>query len=183
MLLRISLAVSLVALAACQSETTTTTNTPTPDATTTVASTTTTPPPAAPTSRDVCAMLSADELKTAANLNAAEGKKSTSGGADVCSWFSSDGKALVVQVFPYASSYNNSREAFEGLYNTKAQDLSGIGDKAYFMNGKTGPMATTTLVAQKGSTPISVQVMGGSGNDNGRKQEATDVANLLLGKL
>src|SRR5688500_6147421 len=104
MLLRTSLAVSLLALAACSSETNsnTNTNTPSADATTTVASNSSAPP-AAPTSRDVCAMLSAEELKTAANLEGAEGKKSTSGGADVCSWFGSDGKALVVQVYPWSS--------------------------------------------------------------------------------
>ena len=181
MLLRISLAVSLLALAACKSETTTTTNTPASSEPTTTAAST--PPPAAPASRDVCAMLSADELKTAAGIEGAEGKKSTSGGADVCSWFGSDGKALVVQVYPYASSYNGARDAFEGLYNTKGQDLSGVGDKAFFMNGKTGPIATTTLVAQKGQTPVSVQVMGGSGNDEGRKEEAMNVAQALLGKL
>lgn len=181
MLLRLSLVVAMVVLAACQSETTTTTSTPTPSATATTASTPAATATAA--SRDVCGMLSAEELKSAANLENAEGKASTSGGADVCSWFGAGGKALVVQVFPYSSSYDNSRDAFEGLYDTKAQDLSGVGEKAFFMNGKTGPMATTTLVAQKGQTPISVQVMGTSGDDNSRKQEATNVANLLLGKL
>jgi hypothetical protein len=182
MSLRLPLVVcAAVLLTACKGETTTTTTTNAQTTQTTAAAPAT--PAATPASRDVCAMLSAEELKSAANLTAAEGKASKSGGADVCSWFGDGGKALVVQVFPYASSYDDSREAFEGLYNTKASDLSGVGDKAFFMNGKTGPMATTTLVAAKGTTPISVQVMGGSGDDASRKTEASRVATLLLSKL
>lgn len=181
---RLSLVAVLLFSVACGRETSTTTDTSSASTQTTASSSPAPAPPAAPTKRDVCAMLSADELKSAAGMNGADqGKPSTSGGADVCTWFSSDGKGLVVQVFPYSSSYESARSAFEGLYETKSSELSGVGEKAYFLSGKTGPMATATLVAAKGQTPISVQVMGGSGNDESRKTEATNVANVLLGKL
>ena len=184
MSLRISLCVLL--LAGCQSESTTTTTTNETASTETTAATattaSTTPAPAAPAGRDVCAMLSADELKTAAGV-VGEAKSSKSGGADVCTWMGSDGKSVIVQVYPYASSYESARSAFEGLYDTKATSLSGVGDKAFNMNGKTGPFQTATLVTQKGTTPVSVQVMGMSGNDASRTKDATAVAQVILSKL
>ena len=144
-----------------------------------------TPPPATTVAkeRNVCEMMTIDEIKTAAGIEEAVGQSSKSGGADVCTWSGSGGKMLVVQVFPYASSYDDSRKAFEGLYGGTAADVTGVGEKAFFLPGKTGPIATGTLVAQKGSTPISVQVMGGSGDDKTRQGEATAIAHVILGKL
>jgi hypothetical protein len=75
-------------------------------------------------SRDVCAMISADELKSTTTIESA-GQPSTSGGADVCTWYGSNGVNAIVQVFPYASSYEQSREAFEELYEKKAEDIGG----------------------------------------------------------
>ena len=133
--------------------------------------------------RDVCGMLTMDELKTAAGLQEATGQSSKSGGADVCTWMGAGGKAVVVQVFGSASDYDSGRSSFEGLYNTKAEEVSGIGEKAYYLFGKTGPMNTGTLVAAKGSTPISVQVMGSTGDAATMKGEATAIAHVILGKL
>src|SRR5687768_12567211 len=108
MALRVLLVVLLVFAAACQSETATDTSTPRPTTS------------AAPAPRNVCDMLTVDELKTAAGLDGATGQSSQSGGADVCTWFGSSGKAVIVQVFPSASSYDQSRSSFEGLYNATA---------------------------------------------------------------
>ena len=160
-----------VLIAACGRETTTETAA-TPPPTTTVAK-----------ERNVCEMMTIDEIKTAAGIDEAVGQSSKSGGADVCTWSGTGGKMLIVQVFPYASSYDDSRKAFEGLYGGTASEVTGVGEKAFFLPGKTGPIATGTLVAQKGSTPISVQVMGGSGDDKTRQGEATAIAHVILGKL
>ena len=75
------LLVALVLITACQRETATTSPSPTPAA-------------ARP---DVCAMLTVDELNTAAGLKDATGQSSTSGGADVCTWTDGTGKTVVVQ--------------------------------------------------------------------------------------
>lgn len=170
MALRISLVVLLVFAAACQQERSTDTAAPAR------------PAASAPTARDVCGMLTMDELKTAAGLTEATGQSSKSGGADVCTWTAS-GRSVIVQVFPYASSYDSARTTFEGQYGAAAEDVTAVGDKAFFIDGKTGQFPTGTLVAQKGSTPVSVQVMGGTGDAATRKGEATAIAHVILGKL
>src|SRR5688500_6457075 len=138
MALRLLHVVLLVFAVGCQSETSTDTSTPRSTATT------------APAARNVCHMLTVDELKTAAGLDGATGQSSKSGGADVCTWMGSSGKAVIVQVFQSASSYDQSRSSFEGLYGATAEDVTGIGEKAYFIDGKTGAMSTGTLVVGKG---------------------------------
>lgn len=163
------LGVILILAAACQSET----------------STTNAPPPrsAAPAARDVCGMMTMDELKTAAGLTEATGQSSQSGGADVCTWTGTNGKIVIAQVFPFASSYDDARKTFEAQYGATAEEVTGVGEKAFFIDGKTGSIATGTLVAQKGSTPVSIQVMGGAGDAATRKGEATAVAHVILGKV
>jgi hypothetical protein len=143
-----------------------------------------TPPAAVPApaaARDVCAMISADELKTATRIDGA-GKQSTSGGADVCTWFGSEGNAAVVQVYPSAASYEQSRSAFEGLYDTKAENVSGVGEKAFYIDAATGSMPTGTMSAAKGTSAVSVQIMGGT-DAAARKRDATALTNLVLSKL
>ena len=169
MALRISLIVLLVLAAGCQQESST-------DVTTTGQ------PAAAVAERDVCGMLTMDELKTAACLDAATGQSSKSGGADVCTWTAS-GRSVIVQVFPGATAYDSARTAFESQYSATAEDVTAVGDKGYYIDGKTGSFPTGTLVAQKGSTPVSVQVMGGTGDAATRKAEATAIAHVVLGKL
>jgi hypothetical protein len=166
---RLRLGAMLFLIAACQSETTTTTNTP--------------PPAAATAERDVCGMISMEELKTAAGLDEATGQSSKSGGADVCTWTGASGKAVVVQVFPSAANYDTARAAFESLYQATAEEVTGIGEKAYYIAGNTGAMPTGTLVVAKGSTPISVQVMGGTGDAATRKGEATAIAHVVHSKV
>lgn len=137
--------------------------------------------PATPAARNACAMVSAEELKTATGIDG-EGSTSSSGGADVCTWFGSTGKAAIVQLYPYASSYDGSRKAFEDLYKVKAEELSSVGDKAFSIWAPTGSMPTTSLSAVKGSAAISVQIMGNS-DAAASKKEAVALANLVLGKL
>ena len=170
MALRVSLLVLLVLAAACQPESSTDTSAPAQ------------PTATAPAERDVCGMLTMDELKTAAGLTEASGQSLKSGGADVCTWTAS-GRSVIVQVYPYASAYDSARSAFESQYGATAEEVTAVGDKAFYIDGKTGQFATGTLVAQKGSTPISVQVMGGTGDAATRKGETTAIAHVILGKL
>jgi hypothetical protein len=114
-------------------------------------------------------MISADELKTATRIEG-NGTKSTSGGAAVCTWFGGDGRAAIVQVYPSASSYEQSRGAFEGLYEKTAEDVSGVGDKAFYIDAETGRMPTGTLSSAKGNNAVSVQIMGGT-DAAARKQD------------
>lgn len=151
---RLFLVAILILVGACRSETSTE------------------PPPASTADagpRDVCSMLTVDELNTAAGMRDAIGESSTSGGADVCTW-TAGGKSVVVQVFPSSASYDQARAA-------TAEDITGIGDKAFYMSD------TGTLVAMKGSTPISVQIVGAGGDAAMRKGEATAIAHLILGKV
>jgi hypothetical protein len=138
-------------------------------------------PAAAP--RDVCATLTVDELNKGAGLKDATGQSSKSGDADVCTWTDDTGKSVIVQVFSSASSYDQSRTAFESLYGGTAEDIAAIGEKAFFISGTTSGMPTGTLVVAKGSTPVSVQVMGGSGDATTRKGEATAIAHVVLTKV
>lgn len=142
-------------------------------------------PPAASAEeqRDLCGMLTIDQLQTAAGLVQATGQSSTSGGADVCTWTGENGKVVIAQIFPSASSYDQARQTFESQYGGTAQEVSAVGDKAFFIDGNTGRMPTGTLVAQKGSTPVSIQVMGGTSDAATRQGEATAVAHVILGNL
>lgn len=179
-LIAAALVLSFIACTKTETNTNTSTPAPEPAQTTTTATTASSTASSAPTPRDVCAMLTAEELKSLAGIDK-PGTKSTSGGADVCTWYGAGG-GVIAQVYPYKSSYEGSRSAFEGLYGTKAADLPGVGEKAFYIEGKTGPIATATISAMKGSTPISVQVMG-SADAATRKKQASDVANALLAKL
>lgn len=138
------------------------------------------PPAAAASSRDVCAMISADELKTATRIEGA-GTKSVSGGADVCTWYGGGG-AAIVQVYPSARSYEQSRSAFEDLYDKKAEDVSGVGDRAFYIDAETGSMPTGTLSAAKGNGAISVQIMGGT-DAAARKKDVIALANVAISKI
>ena len=165
----------LLVLAACaesaQEETETSADTPAPAAA---------PQAAAPaSSRNACEVLTAEELKEKAGIEGA-GQPSVSGGADVCSWYSPSGN-LVLQLFPYASSYDNARTAFEDLFETKASPLSGVGDKAYYLTGKLSNMDTGTLVAAKGDKSISVQMLAGDAARH--KTQLSELANLVLSKI
>lgn len=137
----------------------------------------------APAARDLCGMLTMDQLQTAAGLVKATGASSTSGGADVCTWTGENGRIVIAQIFPSASSYDQARQAFESQYGGTAQEVSAVGEKAFFIDGNTGRVPTGTLVAQKGSTPVSIQVMGGTGDAATRQGEATAIAHVILGNL
>jgi hypothetical protein len=172
----ITLAVIALSVACTKTETTTRTETPTPSTETTASSA----PAPAPATRNVCELLTAEELKTATGIEGT-GSPSKSGDADVCSWFGGGG-AAILQVYGSASSYESSRSAFEGLYEGKTAELPGVGDKAFFIEGETSRMPTTTISAAKGSNAISVQIMGGT-DAAARKTAATELAKVALTKL
>ena len=169
------LVILLLLTAACGGETATDTTTPT--------RTETTATETAALPQTVCNMLTMDELKTAAGIEGGVGESSTSGGAEVCTWTGTNGKVAIVQLFGSTSDYDSARSTFQNLYGAQAQDMSGVGEKAYYIDAPTGRMPTGTLVAQSKAKAISVQIMGGSGSPDTRRGEATAVAHLILGKL
>lgn len=133
-------------------------------------------------SRDVCAMLSGDDVKSATGIEAT-GTPSTSGGADVCTWMAADGKAAVIQVYPTQERYDESRQAFESLYGTNAEDIAGIGERAFYVGGKTGVTETATVGAIKGSRPVTVQVLDVGGDPAALRRDATNLAHVLMSKM
>ena len=168
MAMRLCLCVILLFASACQKETST--------------EATQSPAPAAPAQSDVCSTLTMDELNTAAGLKEAVGQSSKSGGAEVCTW-TAGGKTVVVQVFPSASSYDQTRTALESQSKTTAEEVTAVGDKAFFVSGKTGPTPMGTLVAAKGPKVITVQLTGGSEDPATRKGEATAIAHVVLSRV
>ncbi|HUP49563.1 MAG TPA: hypothetical protein VNA04_12320 [Thermoanaerobaculia bacterium] len=78
-------------------------------------------------------------------------------------WTGEDGKVVIARVFPSAANYEVARQAFQAQYGGTPEEVDNVGEKAFYISGATGPLQTGTLVAQNGSTPVSVQVMGASG--------------------
>lgn len=138
--------------------------------------------PPAQAKRDPCELISAADVKTATGIEA-EGKPSRSGGASVCTWMGADGKSAIVQIFPTEAHYDKAKSAFEAQYKGTSDAVQGMGDKAFVITGNTGPLPTATYVAQKGSTPISVQVMALGGDTSTLKSQAETLAQTVIGKL
>lgn len=132
--------------------------------------------------RDVCKLVSPAEVKTAAGVDG-EGKPTKSGNADVCTYTGKDGKSAIIQVYGVAGAYDESRRQFETLYKGKAEDVPGVGDKAFFIAGTTMGIGTATLSAQKGATPISVQLIGMGVDAAKGKPALVALAKTTLSKL
>ncbi|MCU0610436.1 MAG: DUF3558 family protein [Candidatus Eisenbacteria bacterium] len=135
---------------------------------------------AAPT--NPCTLISPEEAQAATGI-AAEGSSSTSGGAAVCSWIDATGKSAVVQIFPTASGYEVSRRAFESFYDATAEIVSGLGDEACYITGKTASVPTATFCVRKGSAAASVQVMTMGQDAAALKDQALALTRTLVAKL
>lgn len=129
--------------------------------------------------RNVCGLITAQELQAAASLQG-QGQPSRSGSADVCTWMAGDA-AAIVQVHGSAVEFDTARTAFQELYGVQAQDVAGIGDRAFYIEGRTSSIPTGTLTLQRGPTPMTVQILGGP--DSSRRQRVEALAKLALGKL
>jgi hypothetical protein len=129
--------------------------------------------------RNVCTMITAQELQAATSLSG-QGQSSRSGSADVCTWLAGEA-AAIVQVHGSAVEYDTARAAFQELYGGTALDVAGIGDRAFYIEGKTSNIATSTLTSQRGATPVTVQILGGADSTRRRRVEA--LARLAVGKL
>lgn len=136
----------------------------------------------APTRIAACESLSADDVKGLLG-SAVEGATSSSGGADVCTWTGPTGKTAIIQIYATARSFEQSREAFERMYAGQAEDISGIGDKAFYIHGKTASFPTATLSVVKGAQAASVQVMEPKGDPAKLKTEAVALTKVVVGKL
>lgn len=132
--------------------------------------------------RKPCDLMSPQEISAATGLADNTGEASVSGGAQVCTWTDSNGKAAVVQLHASAARYEQSRAAFESFYGGQAENVD-IGDKAFFISGKTGPLPTATVSAQMGSATISVQVMEMNGDAAALRGAAEELARQMLRRL
>ena len=174
-----AVAVSTVLITSACAETETSTVAPGPETSTAASA----PAPVVTTeTRDACTVLALEEITAATGIST-PGAPSTSGGASVCTWMSDTGKGTVLQVYSSASDYDSSRSAFESLYGGSAEDVSGVGDAAFYIGGETGPIPTATVSARKASSAISVQVMGMGEEPTRLRQQAIDLARVAIGKV
>jgi hypothetical protein len=121
-------------------------------------------------------------VHAATNISA-DGQPSTSGGAAVRTWSDASGRAAVIQVHPTASRYRDSRIAFESMFPPPAENLPGLGDEAYFVSGTTGAVATATVGARRGDTPVNVQVMGAGESAAALREQAIALTRTTLDQL
>jgi hypothetical protein len=140
------------------------------------------PAPPAAGAREVCGMLSVEEVSAATGV-AGECQAATSGGAQVGTWTDASGKSAIVQVHQTAARYEESRQAFESLYGGTAEELPDVGDQAFVIGGRTGPMPTATVGALQGATPISVQVMAMGGDPATLREQAIALTRTVLARL
>jgi len=140
-------------------------------------------PKAVTAGRDVCALVTNADVKAATQLDVTEAKVSKSGNADVCTYSSAKGTTAIVQIYGVAGAYDESRRQFETLYKGKSEDVPGVGDKAFFIAGTTMGIGTVTLSAQKGSTPVSVQILGMGIDAAKGKPSVVALAKATLAKL
>lgn len=129
--------------------------------------------------RDACALLETEELAAAVGEVQA-GTPSSSGGAAVCTWTSASGQTVVLQAFPGADAYDRSRETFESFYESTATAVTGLGDAAFFIGGRTSSMPTATVVARAASGVVSVQVMSMSGEPESLRAPAVELARAAI---
>jgi hypothetical protein len=133
--------------------------------------------------RDPCALVSADEINAATGMTSTGGNPSMSGGAAVCTWVDVEARAAVIQVYGSTSRYEESRAAFESMYESPAESVADLGDRGFFIAGRTGPVPTGTTSFVKGSTAASVQVMSMSADAQTLRSQTIALARLLAGKL
>jgi hypothetical protein len=138
-------------------------------------------PPAATAPTDACTLASADEVRETAGV-AGPGVSARSGGASVCTWSDEAGRSAVVQLFRDPADFERAREAFEGMYGA-ASPLPGVGDDAFVLGGRTGPIPTATVAARAGDSVVSVQVMAMDGAEATLRDQAVALTRVVVGRL
>jgi hypothetical protein len=133
--------------------------------------------------QDPCTLMSSEEVGAAAGMRSSTGQRSTSGGAQVCTWTDADGKSAVVQIYPSAERYDQSRTAFESLYGGAAEEVQGVAEQAFYIGGRTGGIPTATVSARKGPTALSVQVMEMNGEPETLRGQALELMQRMAQKL
>jgi hypothetical protein len=138
------------------------------------------PKPVTP-GRDVCKLVTNADVKTATAMDVADAKPTRSGNADVCTYTTAKGVSAIVQIYGVAGAYDESRRQFETLQKAKSEEVPGVGDKAFVVGGTIMGIASVSLSAQKGGTPISVQMIGGDAAKS--KPAVIALAKTTLSKL
>jgi hypothetical protein len=132
--------------------------------------------------RDACALASVDEVRTATGIDGS-GASSTSGGAEVCTWSDATGRTAIVQLYPTVDRYESSRQAFQSLYGGTAENLTGIGEEAFYIGGATSSIPTATVSARRGGSAVSVQVMGMNQQPAELREQALALTRTVLSRL
>ena len=135
--------------------------------------------PAGPT-RDACTLVTREEVSAATGVDA-EGESSSSGSATVCTWQDAQGRSAILQVYGNPNEYERSRATFEDFYDAAADDVSGVGERAFYIAGKQAVFSVGTLSAAEGGTAITVQVMSPTSED--LREPASALARTVLEKL
>jgi hypothetical protein len=142
-----------------------------------------TPPPtaAATAERDPCTLLTDEEVRAAARVDA---QGTASGGGEAgCSWSDPRGKAVVVELRSGAEGYAQSVRAFEAQYEAAPDPLADVGTQAVIFSGAAAGTPAATVVARHGAAALTVQVRG-MGEDWGiMRDEAVALANVALGRI
>lgn len=147
-------------------------------------STATTPTSTAPVSIDqVCAFMTREDVAKALGTPINDATPSKSENADLCSYTTASGQIVTIQVFNVDGAYEGSRKTFESVFKTRAEDIPGVGDKAFVLFGTQMVFGTGTAVVQKGPVILATQVMGAGVDANTGRPLALALAKAALAKL
>ena len=131
-----------------------------------------------------CEIVTAAELADAAGVaSGATATQGVSGGANTCTWQGGTGPAVIVQIYSDSWSYDQARSTFEGFYNGKSAPISGLGDDAFYIAGRTGPFMTATVTTRNARRTVSAQVFDPMNPESELRSAAEKVARLTIEKL
>lgn len=130
---------------------------------------------------NACVLLTQAELEKTTGLLSPP-KRGHSRTNATCTWGTFEKKMVVVEVFPNASHFDESRRSFETLYKGHAEDVPGIGKRAFYLEG-VASIAAATLVAEKPTGgAVLVQVSGKDFSLTKAKDEVTAIAKIVVAK-
>ena len=128
---------------------------------------------------NVCVMLSQAELEQTTGLLA---PPKPSAGRATCSWGTHEKKIVIVEVFQNSSHFDDSRKSFETLYKSKSQDVSGIGKRAFYLEGVASLPAATLVAERPQGGAVLVQISGKDFSLAKAKDEVSAVAKIVVAR-
>jgi len=128
---------------------------------------------------NVCAMLTQAELEQTTGLLA---PPKASAGRSTCSWGTHEKKIVIVEVFQSSTQFDDSRRSFETLYKAKAQDVAGVGKRAFYLEGVASLPAATLVAERPQGGAVLVQISGKDFALSKAKDEVVAVAKIVVVK-